>query len=147
MWKTKPADRAESLIALRARHQSMRIAEEVLRGGGIDVEWFNCPACGAELDAHDTHTAARFRCSVCEALIDLPPHLRNVVSTRLPADANQHLDGPPPPVPVRAIPVPGRPLRQPEVRLDPPPTWAIAFCLIWLAVAVAAVARMISQLM
>lgn len=76
MGTAKPADRPETFVALRARHEAMRIAEAILRGGGVDVQRFNCHACGSDLDWNRADTEVAVDCPACGAINELPCHLR-----------------------------------------------------------------------
>jgi len=70
------AHRPETIIALRARHEALRIAEAVFRGGGVDVEQLNCHACGAGLDWKHAVEQVAIDCPSCGAVNELPCHLR-----------------------------------------------------------------------
>ena len=70
------AHRPETFIALRARHEALRIAEAVIRGGGVNVEQLNCHTCGAELDWKRASEQVAIDCPACGAVNELPCHLR-----------------------------------------------------------------------
>ena len=70
------AHRPETFVALRARHEALRIAEAVIRGGGVNVEQLNCHTCGAELDWKNAIEQVAIDCPSCGAVNELPCHLR-----------------------------------------------------------------------
>jgi hypothetical protein len=70
------AHRPETFVALRARHEAMRIAEAVIRGGGVNVEQLSCHSCGAELDWKLANEQVAIDCPSCGAVNELPCHLR-----------------------------------------------------------------------
>jgi len=70
------AHRPETFVALRARHEALRIAEAVVRGAGVDVEQLNCHSCGAELDWRCAIEQVAIDCPACGAVNELPCHLR-----------------------------------------------------------------------
>ena len=70
------AHRPETFVALRARHEALRIAEAVIRGGGVNVEQLNCHTCGAELDWKHAIEQVAIDCPSCGAVNELPCHLR-----------------------------------------------------------------------
>ena len=70
------ARRPETFIALRARHEALRIAEAVIRGAGVDVEQLNCHTCGGDLNWRDAIEQVAIDCPACGAVNELPCHLR-----------------------------------------------------------------------
>ena len=70
------AHRPQTFIALRARHEALRIAEALIRGGGVNVEQLNCHNCGAELDWKNAIEQVAIDCPSCGAVNELPCHLR-----------------------------------------------------------------------
>ena len=71
------AHRPETFIALRARHEALRIAEAVIHGGAdVNLEQLNCHTCGAELDWKHAIEQVAIDCPGCGAVNELPCHLR-----------------------------------------------------------------------
>ena len=70
------AHRPETFVALRARHEALRIAEALIRGDGVNVEQLNCHSCGAELDWRLAIEQVAIDCPSCGAVNELPCHLR-----------------------------------------------------------------------
>ena len=70
------AHRPETIVALRARHEALRIAQAVIRGAGVDVEQLNCHACGTDLDWRNPTGHVATDCPACGAVNELPCHLR-----------------------------------------------------------------------
>jgi hypothetical protein len=71
------AHRPETFIALRARHEALRIAEAVIHGSaGVNLEQLNCHTCGAELDWRHAIEQVAIDCPGCGAVNELPCHLR-----------------------------------------------------------------------
>jgi hypothetical protein len=70
------AHRPETFVALRARHEALRIAEAIIRGGGVNVEQLNCHNCGGDLDWKNAIEQVAIDCPSCGAVNELPCHLR-----------------------------------------------------------------------
>ena len=70
------AHRPETFVALRARHEALRIAEALVRGPGVNVELLNCHTCGADLDWRRAIEQVAIDCPACGAVNELPCHLR-----------------------------------------------------------------------
>jgi hypothetical protein len=70
------ADRPQTFVALRARHEAFQIASAVVRGHGVDVERLNCHVCGADLDWRLANEQICVDCPACGAVNELPCHLR-----------------------------------------------------------------------
>jgi hypothetical protein len=70
------ADRPETFVALRARHEAFRIASDFVRGPGVDVEHLDCHACGAAIDWRLAIEQICVDCPACGAVNELPCHLR-----------------------------------------------------------------------
>ena len=139
------AHRPETLVALRARHQALRIAEAVMRGAGVDVEQLNCHTCGTELDWRNPSGCVAVDCPSCGAVNELPCHLRYRTAP-IPQDVEIGYASAEPdrrgwwndvlPVAARAdvcTPLP------PE---EPAPLWLKVFCLTCLAVVLVSLALM-----
>jgi hypothetical protein len=86
------AHRPETFVALRARHEALRIAEAVIRGGGVNVEQLNCHSCGADLDWKRAIEQIAIDCPSCGAVNELPCHLRYRVPPADDDDAAGTLD-------------------------------------------------------
>jgi hypothetical protein len=129
------AHRPETFIALRARHEALRIAEAIIRGGGVNVEQLNCHTCGADLDWKSAIEQVAIDCPSCGAVNELPCHLRYRVPpseddggmldyASIQPDRRHWWNDVVPTA--TAIPTP--------VRDEPSPMWLHVFCLTCLAV-------------
>src|SRR5687768_2557279 len=128
------ADRAETFVALRARHEAFVIATAVVRGGGVDVEQLNCHACGRDIDWRNANEQICVDCPNCGAVNELPCHLRYRVAPGADAggileyasvegDRRQWWND--------VLPVAHS--VEPVVPVQPAPMWLNAFCLACLA--------------
>ena len=141
------AHRPETFIALRARHEALRIAEAVIRGGGVNVEQLNCHTCGTDLDWRSATEHVAIDCPACGAVNELPCHLRYRVAQS--EDDGALLDYASIEPDRRhwwndvAIPTANAvPIHAQVVPADPAPLWLKIFCLACLAVVLISFAMM-----
>jgi hypothetical protein len=86
------AHRRESMIALRAAHQAVRVGRD-LSHLPIDLEHVHCEGCNAELDwQRDTGVHYQIVCPACGRTTDLPCHLRPRVMIPVDAPADDVTD-------------------------------------------------------
>jgi hypothetical protein len=143
---TAKADRAETIVALRARHEAFRIAEAILRGDGVDVEHFTCHACAAQLDGKHTNTEVAIDCSICGALNELPCHLRYRVAPcedEVGALSYESSAYHAPPWWQEYVPMATS--VEPAIPVEPAPMWLKVFCLTCLAAVLVAVTFLFLQ--
>jgi hypothetical protein len=139
------AHRPETFVALRARHEALRIAEAVIRGGGVNVEQLNCHTCGAELDWKNAVEQVAIDCPSCGAVNELPCHLRYRVP---PQSETVQLEYSSVAFQERywwheaIIPTASAVVTRPVVPVEQSPMWLKVFCLTCLGIVLVSLALM-----
>jgi hypothetical protein len=136
------ARRPETIVALRARHEALRIAEAVFRGPGVDLDQLNCHTCGTELDWKHAVEQVAIDCPSCGAVNELPCHLRYRVPpveqevelgyASIEPDRRQWWNN-------AVLPVA---MQVEQITAKPSPAWLKVFCLTCLAIVLASLALM-----
>jgi endogenous inhibitor of DNA gyrase (YacG/DUF329 family) len=121
------------MIALRARHEALRVATSLFGGGPVDLEEVHCQACGRSLDWRLAQYQIEVECPDCGAQTELPPHLR----FRVPPPARDAA-----PLQYEALPLA---MRVDDV-ITPRRAWIRVFCWTCLGILCASAALMLLRL-